>query len=795
MRRALAFCCLVSAALSGCAGHDTTGPVNPPAPPGTVLRWSDPVAWPDGTVPTAGAAVTIPADRSVLLDVSPPALKSLTIDGTLELDQQDLTLSSDWILVRGTFRIGSETAPYTHKAVITLTGVKDEDVNGMGDKVLGAVGGALEFHGAHRVSWTRLSASAAAGATEIDVLDPIDWRPGDRIVVASTDFDPLQAEQAVVAGVTGQRVTLTAPLRYSHWGQLQTYAGKTLDERAEVGLLTRQIVIQGDSASLDAGYGGHLMVMQGGVAHIEGVELTRMGQAHELARYPMHWHLEGSVPGQYFRDNAVWETFNRCVTVHGTSDAVVANNVCYENLGHAIFLEDGAETGNTIEGNLGLVTLRPTPANQLLGSDNTPATFWLTNPANTVRNNVAAGSQGFGFWYAFPVSPTGLSTGSPLLPRSTPLGEFTDNVAHSNKNTGLNLDNGPTPDGTTETAHYAPREIPGDNSSPLVTSYFRNFTGYKHSGRAVWLRGTQLRLVNAMLADNHIGATFASSETFLQDAVLVGASANAATPFSRNFPVRGYEFYDGRVGAERVTFVDYTPTANNYMSALGFNRKNGFPVSSGNYADAVTFQNANQVYLEDPQADKDGDKAAVILDGDGSLTGTAGRYVVANNPFLITPGCVRRDAWNAWECSDRFVNIRVRGANGQVVAPLTLRRDDGATGQFVGVPSQPSQVSASVVSGRRYDVTFAGGPPSQPQLYAYGLSASDFVRVSLPCPSASIDVVRDYNSSHPIAPAANLAALDAGSGGYYYDAGSGLLHLKLMAQSGRDWATLFVVPR
>ena len=66
-----------------------------------------------------------------------------------------------------------------------------------------------------------------------------------------------------------------------------------LDERAEVGLLTRNITIQGDSASLTTGIGGHVMVMQGATAHVEGVTFTRMGQKARLARYPMHWHMAG----------------------------------------------------------------------------------------------------------------------------------------------------------------------------------------------------------------------------------------------------------------------------------------------------------------------------------------------------------------------------------------------------------------------------------------------------------------------------------------------------------------------
>ncbi len=790
---------LVLVAVAACAPDDSVSPPAPPPPPPpppAFRNWSDPSAWPGGTLPGAGAAVVIAAGQTIHLDVSPPALNGLTIEGTLEFDDRDVALTSRWIVVKGALKIGSEATAFTKRAVITLTGPSTDNVEGAGAKVLAVISGSLDLHGETRVPWTRLAANAAAGATQIQLNGPIDWRPGDRIVLASTDFDPLQAEEMVISQVQGNQVTLQNPLRYAHWGQLQTLGGRQLDERAEVGLLSRNIVIQGDSASLTGGFGGHLMVIQGAVARVEGVELTRMGQKKQLARYPMHWHMAGNVDGQYFKNNSVWKTFNRCVTVHGSNNAQVSNNVCYDNIGHAYFLEDGAETGNVFEGNLGLATRRPAAGEQVLPSDVDPATFWITNPDNTYRRNVAAGSSGFGFWFALPAAPTGLSVGGPAKPRTTPLREFSDNVAHSNRNTGLNVDQGPKLDGTLETVHYAPRQNPADNRSPLVTASFRNFTGYKHSFRAVWLRGSELRLANPTLADNHIGATFASNETFIQDAVIIGQSANVGAPFSRGFPVRGYEFYDGRVGAERVTFVNFQPTANNYMSALGYNRTNGFPISTGNYAKQLTFVNANQVFLENPMADKDGDKAAVMYDVDGSLTGTAGAFVAANNPLLVTPTCTLRQPWNAYVCLNRFVNVQVRSADQQTIAPLDVVRDDGATGTFVGVPGNAWMVSASVAPTRTYSVNFKAGVPTKPQLFATGLIQGEWVRVAVPYPTGQVNVYRDYNTSTAIAAAASLAELDAGTGNaYYYDTASAKLHFKLMAQTGRDWATMFVVPK
>ena len=61
------------------------------SPTAKLSRWSDPASWPDGKVPRAGDAVTIGKDQNLVLDVSPPALRSLTVDGKLSFsDARDL---------------------------------------------------------------------------------------------------------------------------------------------------------------------------------------------------------------------------------------------------------------------------------------------------------------------------------------------------------------------------------------------------------------------------------------------------------------------------------------------------------------------------------------------------------------------------------------------------------------------------------------------------------------------------------------------------------------------------------
>src|SRR5690349_22406743 len=205
---------LVPALLLGvCAGAQAqTG--SPAAQP---TKWSNPDTGPNRKVPAAGDKVTIGRDKDVILDISPPALGGLSIDGKLSFaDNADLELTTEWIMLHGELAIGSEAKPHTHRATITLTdNVKGEDVMaGMGDRGIMLSGGTLNLHGSTTNSWSKLSATAKAGATSIQVLDAQGWKVGDEIVLASTDFDPRQAERRTIAAISGNHITLDKKLEF-----------------------------------------------------------------------------------------------------------------------------------------------------------------------------------------------------------------------------------------------------------------------------------------------------------------------------------------------------------------------------------------------------------------------------------------------------------------------------------------------------------------------------------------------------------------------------------------------------
>ena len=106
-------------------------------------------------------------DKEVILDVSPPALGGLSIDGKLTFSNNaDLELTTEWIMLHGELAIGSEASPHTRNATITLTNtVKGEDVMaGMGDRGIMISGGTLNLHGDRTNTWTKLASTAKAGS-------------------------------------------------------------------------------------------------------------------------------------------------------------------------------------------------------------------------------------------------------------------------------------------------------------------------------------------------------------------------------------------------------------------------------------------------------------------------------------------------------------------------------------------------------------------------------------------------------------------------------------------------------
>jgi cell migration-inducing and hyaluronan-binding protein len=710
-------------------------------------------------VPGAGDAVTIGQDMDVVLDVTPPALRSLTVNGRLSFaDDRDIDLTSEWIyLAGGELAIGSEARPYTRNATITLTdAVPNEDINTMGDRGIMLVGGTLSLHGDRENTWTKLARTAQAGSAQIEVLDADGWRKGDRIVLASTDFDPRQAEERTVTAVRGNRLTLDRPLEYMHFGEI-TFG---VDERGEVGLLTRNIRIEASEDADSNYFGGHIMAMAGSRMFVSGVELNRMGQNMHLARYPIHWHLGGEGQGQYIENSSIHDTYSRCVTVHGTNNVRVENNVTFNNVGHCFFLEDAVETGNQFIHNLAILTkchpdgkpcvptdltlAHQSPAGQsapdiLIPSDNTAASFWITNPDNIYRDNVAAGSEAIGFWIALPQHPTGAfldNEGSKnIWPRRTALREFKGNTAHSNFD-GVMFDRGPGPDGKFNVggAGHISYADPTDTKSQVVVSAIDDYTAYKNRNGAIWSRGEAHLYRNMKLADNAIGFTHASGGAGLGpytsqviDSLFVGESGNIGNPrtpaevaYGRSlpkdeadFPIRGYEYYDYRHEVVNTTFVNYQPNATRDAGALSYLLFTSFGMSTENSVEGLKFVNAQPVDFPAVQTRWASDfgrraayRSAAFHDKDGSVGGIPDSYVVIDNGIASDEStCEIRASWGAAVCRGDMGRFNIAGdyddfGRRPISDPIMLNRK-GKRFEYSGETTIPSGAEVRVETSRK----------------------------------------------------------------------------------------------
>ena len=721
-------------------------------------RWSDAATWADKKVPGPNAAVTIDRNVDVVLDVTPPALRSLAINGKLSFaDNKDLELTTEWIMLHGELEIGTEAKPHTRKATITLSdNVKGEDFGGLGgndrsDRGIMLMGGTLNLHGNETNSWTKLSKTAEAGSNSIEVVNAAGWKAGEMIVLASTDFDAHQAERRTISAIKGNTITLDKKLDYMHFGKI-TFE---VDERGEVGMLSRNIVVQASSDADKDLFGGHIMAMSGSKMFVSGVELNRMGQNMHLARYPIHWHLLGDAQGQYIKNSAIHDTYSRCVTVHGTNYLGIENNVTYNNIGHCFFLEDGIEHDNQYVHNLAILTkCHPdapcVPTNLapfgvtagtnfytagqdakdiLLPSDNTASAFWITNPNNIYRDNVSAGSDATGFWFAFPEHPSGKFEGTEISkntwPRRMAFREFKGNVSHSNFD-GFMGDRAPRADGHFAVGGYIAQSNPADPNSPQVESVIEDFTSYKNRNSGIWARGEMHLYKNLKMADNAVGFTHASGNSGrsaytsrVVDSLFVGETENIGNPTTAtekaygrslpepaipDFPIRAYEFYDYHHELVNDTFVNYADNATRKTGAISYLLFTSFGMSSNNTVERAKFVNAKPAYFPPMENRWSNDdygsssfRSAVFHDKDGTVGGVPNSFIVINDGVAIDEACEVKPTWNAAVCKGDVgrVNIGAGGGAGRGAA----KGGPGGPGAAKGGPAPLPAAGAGAAKG------------------------------------------------------------------------------------------------
>ncbi|KAB1280221.1 Cell surface hyaluronidase [Camelus dromedarius] len=631
---------------------------------------------------------------------------------------------------------------------------------------------------------------------KLHLLDDVSsWKPGDQIVVASTDYSMYQAEEFTLLPCpecSRFQVKVKETPKFLHMGEIVD----GVDMRAEVGILTRNVVIQGEMEDSCYGenqcqffdydtFGGHVMIKKNFTSvHLSHVELKHMGQQH-LGRYPVHFHLCGDVDykGGYrhatFVDGlSIHHSFSRCITVHGTNGLLDA-----------------------------------------------------------------------GIWYLFHKEPTGESSGLQLLakPELTPLGIFYNNRVHSNFKAGLFIDKGVK---TTNASAADPREYlcldnsarfrphqDADPEKPRVAALIDRLIAFKNNDHGAWVRGGDIVVQNSAFADNGIGLTFASDGSFPSDegssqevseSLFVGESRNygfpggqnkyvgtggidqkpRTLPRNRTFPIRGFQIYDGPIHLTRCTFKKFVPTPDRYTSAVGFLMKNSWQITPRNNISLVKFgpHVFLNVFFGKPgpwfeDCELDGDKNSIFHDTDGSVTGYKDAYVGRIDNYLIRhPSCVNVTKWNAVVCSGNYAQVYVQTWSTQNLT-MTIARDEYPAYPMVlrGINQKATfpQYQPVIMLEKGYTIHWNGPAPRTAFLYLINFNKNDWIRVGLCYPSnTSFQVTFGFLQRHngslskmeEYEPVHSLEELQRkpSERKFYFDSSTGLLFLYLKAKSHRD---------
>ncbi|NXC48112.1 PKHD1 protein, partial [Penelope pileata] len=603
-------------------------------------RWAEGSSWPDGRPPQDGANVTVEDGRTLLLGSATAALHLLHLRGgkLLFTGPGPVELHAHYILISdgGELRVGSSEAPFRHRAHIYLHGsLHSPPLFPYGVKFLAVKNGTLSIHGEPgwmpKVAFTHLKSSALANHTRLVLREPVDWQPGDEIIVGRTGlgYAQQQEETAVIEFVNNTELYLRSPLRYSHDVGEERVNGQSLPLTAVVALISRRVVVQGNVTrerishlrecakagvtrggspclykrsekqlgSRDLGAVVIVEAFQGmtNQLQVEGVQFRHMGQPFRQHHSALMVAGNARMADSYIRGCCILDSFGQGLHLTGISNLSVDSNVFYNIAGHGLLLGSGLEKGNRVRNNV-MIGLSGTDGLSNIETLS-PAGIYVRAPANHIEGNTVCAA---GYGYFFHLSPEG--------PSIMPLLSFSENTAHSCSRHGLLV---------------YPEYLPDSPNSPVQ---FNSFTVWSSQGGAQIFRSSNLKLQNFRIyacTDFGIDIVESLGNTSVANSFLIGRieqkdrtcmSTGLKTP-------KRYQLF-----ITNTTFRNFdmnTCTAIRTCSGC-YQGQGGFTVR----AEHLTFTNSpSQVSFPFPHS-------AILEDLDGSISGQEGSCLLPSTDIL-----------------------------------------------------------------------------------------------------------------------------------------------------------------
>ncbi|EAL70525.1 hypothetical protein DDB_G0273257 [Dictyostelium discoideum AX4] len=813
-----------------------------------LYNWHDPTIWPNGVVPSPNQNITIPAGKRVLISASSISQTQIysrivvPVNSELIFNDQNFTMNIRDIYVQGKFIMGTSLCRYNSFINIIFHGEKtlqDTIAQFYGSKGIAvASGGFISVQGKqYHNTWSKLASNVWSGDRVIWIQDNVNWEVGQQVLITTSVYkDELdnQNEILTIKAIEGKKIEFTEPIKWFKYGS-QEY-------QSEVALLSRRIVFSSDeSSSVSTSFGGH--ILSSGEMQFAGVQLKRMGQKNVKARYPLHYHLGGTLNNSFISDCSVTNSYYRCYTIHGTNNVTLTRNVAYDAFGHCYYLEDGVEVDNRISFNLGAYVHtigKPAAGASQIGetfyqsseltqpADSAASCFYITNSWNSFIGNAASGGWA-GFAFPNLPKPIGNHRTLNIIPMQYPIKEWQGNTAHSS---GYYFEDGASIYVGGNLTFNEANGMLIYNSGRLGRTTYVN--GVKNENNVVFdrLNNTKIFLSNLGVGywgenieivgyESHDNTRPVSlfGNVWLHNALVNGQSGNILTKNSETTR-QGFRFYDFYV----QTIISNTIFRNFIHSTAATKRdEDNVVITATTFSDVfkpqfisatknITFQNVpqSQIIGHEDVANSGSSRLFNFLDGDGSVTSSfTGKpgipQIVGSHVswWKFDDSCLFSTEWNVWVCNKGTKGL----ANIEFWVPGFMEREleqdpDSYIGSISlfgsGINDERKTLltrnpGITGVSNMGWYAYFTIGTPNYLRIWTAQIAFGEYIFLAIPYPTGTTFTITseyDYSNqyTYTITKTTSALAVKQGNGKQYYFDGTHLfLKLVNFMNTGGSW--------